>query len=200
MSAGRVSTTSSPTPAAVSFAVPCPPSRARGASTASTWMALLIAFCRISVAPTGWLSRPIEKTLLRQLVRTREIYLFDYNAEDGSLSNQRDFARFNESDGLPDGATLDAEGRLWSAMWDGSCVVRLLPDGGIDERILLPTRKASSLTFGGNDYTDIYITTAGGNTREADGDLAGSLFRVRATRPGVPEFFSRILLPNSNPG
>jgi D-xylono/L-arabinono-1,4-lactonase len=130
----------------------------------------------------------------------REIYLFDYNAEDGSISNQRDFARFNESDGLPDGATLDAEGRLWSAMWDGSCVVRLLPDGGIDERILLPTRKASSLTFGGNDYTDIYITTAGGNTREADGDLAGSLFRVRATRPGVPEFFSRILLPNSNPG
>ena len=78
--------------------------------------------------------------------------------------------------------------------------MRLLPDGGIDERILLPTRKASSLTFGGNDYTDIYITTAGGNTIEADGDLAGSLFRVRATRPGVPEFFSRILLPNSNPG
>jgi D-xylonolactonase len=128
-----------------------------------------------------------------------EIYLFDYNAEDGSISNGRVFARFNEFDGLPDGATLDAEGRLWSAMWDGSCIVRFLPDGGIDERIVLPTRKVSSLTFGGEDYRDIYITTAGGNTREADGELSGSLLRVRGKLSGVPEFFSRVLLPKSNP-
>jgi D-xylono/L-arabinono-1,4-lactonase len=124
----------------------------------------------------------------------REIYLFDYNAEDGSIGNRRIFARFDEADGLPDGATLDAEGRLWSAMWDGSCIVRFLPDGGIDKKIELPTRKTSSLTFGGDDYTDIYITTAGGNTKEADGPLSGALFRLSVAHPGLPEFFSRILL------
>ena len=121
-----------------------------------------------------------------------EIYLFDYNVENGALSNQRVFARFSEADGLPDGATLDAAGHLWSALWDGTCIVRLLADGKIDKKIMLPARKASSLTFGGEDYSDIYITTAGGNTKEADGPLAGALFRIKAQTPGIPEFFSRI--------
>jgi D-xylonolactonase len=129
----------------------------------------------------------------------REIYLFDYNREDGSIGNQRIFAHFNEADGLPDGVTLDAEDRLWCAMWDGSCIVRFLPNGAIDKKIQVPARKTSSLTFGGDDYTDVYITTAGGNTKEADGPLSGALFRLRAERPGLPEFFSRILLaPDSS--
>lgn len=122
----------------------------------------------------------------------REIYQFDYNVEDGSLSNQRVFACFDETDGLPDGATLDAEGRLWSALWDGACIVRLRADGKIEQKITLPTRKASSLTFGGEDLTDIYVTTAGGNTKETDGPLAGALFRIKSQIRGLPEFFSRI--------
>jgi len=122
----------------------------------------------------------------------REIYYFDYNEEDGSISNQRVFARFKEGDGLPDGAALDSDGRLWSAMWDGACIVRLLPNGEIDKRIMLPTRKTSSLTFGGEGYADIYITTAGGHSRVEDGPLAGGLFRLKGQTPGFPEFFSRI--------
>jgi D-xylonolactonase len=70
----------------------------------------------------------------------------------------------------------------------------LIPDGSIARKIVLPARKISSLTFGGNDYTDIYITTAGGNTKEADGLLSGALLRLKAERPGLPEFFSRILI------
>jgi D-xylonolactonase len=122
----------------------------------------------------------------------REIYLFDYNVEDGTLSNQRVIARFAESDGLPDGATLDAEGRLWSALWDGGCIARLFPDGQIEKRIPLPARKVSSLTFGGDEYADIYITTAGGNNKSEDGELAGALFRVTGQTHGVPEFLSEI--------
>jgi D-xylono/L-arabinono-1,4-lactonase len=122
----------------------------------------------------------------------REIYIFDYNIEDGYISNRRVFARFAESEGLPDGATLDAEGDLWSAVWDGACVVRFLPDGRIDKKISLPTRKTSSLAFGGSDYTDIYVTTAGGNTKQEDGPQAGALFRLKTQARGVPEFFSRI--------
>jgi len=122
----------------------------------------------------------------------REIYIFDYNIEDGNISNQRIFARLAESEGLPDGATVDAEGHLWSAIWDGACVVRFLPDGRIDTKISLPTRKTSSLAFGGSDYTDIYVTTAGGNTKQEDGPQAGALFRLKTRTRGVPEFFSRI--------
>ena len=122
----------------------------------------------------------------------REIYVFDYNIQDGAISNQRLFATFEESDGLPDGATLDAEGRLWSAFWDGACIVRFLPDAQIDGRVTFPARKTSSLTFGGDDYTDIYVTTAGGNTKQEDGEQAGALFRLKTQTRGVPEYFSRV--------
>lgn len=122
----------------------------------------------------------------------REIYLFDYNIQTGALSNRRVFARFSETDGLPDGATVDSAGGLWSAIWDGGRIVRLLTDGKINKEIMLPARKTSSLTFGGEDYSDIYITTAGGNIQEVDGPLAGAFFRMKAQIPGLPEFFSCI--------
>jgi D-xylonolactonase len=124
-----------------------------------------------------------------------EVYLFDYDEGDGSLSNRRVFATFAESEGLPDGATLDAQGCLWSALWGGASIVRIGPDGQIEERIPIPAKKASSLTFGGEDYTEMYITTAGGNTNEEDGAQAGALFRLKAYAQGVPEFFSRIPVP-----
>jgi len=122
----------------------------------------------------------------------REIYLFDYNVEEGTIHNQRVFARFDDADGLPDGLTIDGGGRLWSALWDGACIVRLLADGKIERKIALPTQKVSSLTFGGTNYADIYITTAGGKTRDKDGALAGALFRLKTNANGVADFFSRI--------
>jgi D-xylonolactonase len=128
----------------------------------------------------------------------REIYLFDYEAGDGTISNRRIFARFRDSEGLPDGITVDAEGFVWCAMWDGHCILRLSGDGALVGKIMLPVPKASSLTFAGEDYSEIYITTAGGNVREQDGRVAGSLFRARPGIRGVPEFFSRIQFPGSS--
>jgi len=52
--------------------------------------------------------------------------------------------------------------------------------------------RLSSLTFGGEDLQDIYVTTAGGNTKLEDGEAAGSLFRVRLGAIGRLEFLSRI--------
>jgi D-xylono/L-arabinono-1,4-lactonase len=124
-----------------------------------------------------------------------EIYTFDYNVEDGTITNRRIFASIPESEGLPDGATLDAEGHLWSALWDGSCVVRFFPNGKIDEKITFPALKTSSLTFGGENYTDIFVTTAGGNKKQENGSLAGALFHLKSQIRGLPEFFSRIPVP-----
>ncbi len=121
-----------------------------------------------------------------------EIYLFDYDIADGSISNQRVFKRFAPDDGFPDGATLDAQGRLWCALWDGSAVVRLDNDGTVQQQIPLPVGKVSSLTFGGAGYGDMYITTAGGNDKATEGALAGGLFRLRGIAKGVPEFVSRV--------
>jgi len=127
------------------------------------------------------------------------IYLFDYDVEDGSLNNQRVFAHFEESDGMPDGATLDADGRLWSAFWDGGCIRRLDANGRVDKTISLPVPNVTSLTFGGEDSADLYITTAGGHNKLEEGPLAGAMFRLKSQARGVPEFFSRIRIPGSAP-
>lgn len=124
----------------------------------------------------------------------REIYLFDYDQATGALSNQRLFVRTPdaEEEGIPDGMTVDAEGYVWSARWDGSCLVRYTPWGQEERRIHFPAKKVSSVTFGGTDYTDIYVTTAGGNRKATDGAAAGALFRLKLGIRGVPEFYSRI--------
>jgi sugar lactone lactonase YvrE len=122
----------------------------------------------------------------------REIYRFDYCADNGILSNQRIFATIAEGDGLPDGLTVDVLGRVWSALWDGSSIVRFDQHGHLEARFALPARKVSSLTFGGDSLQDLYVTTAGGHAKEEDGICAGALFRIASGACGRPEFFSKI--------
>lgn len=126
---------------------------------------------------------------------TREISIFDYDQESGALTNRRLFVRTPENKGAPDGMTVDAEGCVWTAKWGGGCVVRYSPEGRELLRIEFPAKKVSCLTFGGDDYGDIYVTTAGGDKKDADGPGAGALFRVRAGVKGLPEFPSRIAEP-----
>lgn len=122
----------------------------------------------------------------------RTIYLFDYNEERGTLSNRRTFVRTTESDGMPDGMTVDSEGYVWTALWDGSSLVRYTVEGKEAQRVPIPAKKASSLVFGGDDLTDIYVTSAGGQNKSSEGASAGALFRLNLGIPGVPEFVSRI--------
>lgn len=130
--------------------------------------------------------------------RKREIYLFDYDQASGELANQRLFVHVPEGEGVPDGMTVDAEGFVWSARWNGGCLVRYAPDGAPDGgevlRIPFPAKKVSSVIFGGPDYTDMYVTTAGGDNKAQEGKGAGALFRLNLGINGVPEFASRIEL------
>lgn len=122
------------------------------------------------------------------------IYRYDYDETTGALSNRQIFASVPESDGLPDGMTVDTEGGIWSARWDGNTLVRYAPDGTLTHRIDFPVRKVSSVTFGGDDYTEMFVTTAGGNEKATDGKDAGSIYRLRTAFKGLPEFVSRIAI------
>ena len=123
---------------------------------------------------------------------TRNIYIFDYNRATGAISNQRVFVQTPDGEGVPDGMTVDADGYVWSARWDGGVLVRYTPDGVEERRITFPAKKVSSVTFGGPDYTDIYVTTAGGDQKAREGDGAGALFRLRLGIQGKAEFRSKI--------
>jgi len=122
----------------------------------------------------------------------RTIWLFDYSQEQGTLSNRRPFIQTADSDGMPDGMTVDSEGYVWSALWDGSSIVRYTAEGKESQRIPIPAKKSSSLIFGGEDLSEIYVTSAGGTNKEAEGAAAGALFRLRPGVRGIPEFVSRI--------
>ena len=144
--------------------------------------------------PNGMGFTPDRKSLYVTESEAHAIYRFDYDQATGGLSNKEIFLETSGEDGVPDGLTVDAEGYVWSARWDGHSVVRHDPEDGTEvDRIEVPAPKASSVTFGGADYGDMYVTTAKGHDAEDD-PPAGSLLRVEAGVGGVPEFRSRILL------
>ena len=123
----------------------------------------------------------------------RTIHRFDYDRDSGELTGRAVAVSIPESAGLPDGMTVDTEGNLWSARWGGWAVVKFSPAGEELDRIALPVEKVSSVTFGGADLDELYITTAGGKADKETPD--GTVYRVRVSVGGRPEFRSRILLP-----
>lgn len=111
----------------------------------------------------------------------RIIYSYDYHRADGSVRNRREFIRLSTTEGIPDGMTVDSEGFVWSAHWFGGCIVRYDPDGKEQRRIHLPATQTSSLTFGGPDLTDIFVTSA--HLTDAL-SLAPALYRPESSNRG----------------
>jgi D-xylonolactonase len=132
------------------------------------------------------------------------IYKYDYDLEDGAISNRRVFAEVPHDLGMPDGLTVDSEGYVWSAHWRGSRITRYRPDGVIDRTIECPFRKPTSLVFGGVGLRDLYVTTAsdkdetlertGLSPEEAVRKAGGLVYRYRSDVMGKPEHRAYITL------
>ncbi|MFP4345906.1 MAG: SMP-30/gluconolactonase/LRE family protein [Anaerolineales bacterium] len=121
------------------------------------------------------------------------IHVYDYERTTGELRNRRPFVEVGQDlQGKPDGLVVDVEGHIWVAFYGGGAIIRYHPDGSRERRIELPVSQVTSLAFGGLDYTDLYITTAGGDNREKNGAAAGALFRMRPGVQGKPPFLSRV--------
>jgi L-arabinonolactonase len=120
---------------------------------------------------------------------TRTIREYRLSEPDGMLSAPRVFAQTPKG-AFPDGATVDADGCVWSAHWGGGCVVRYTPEGRIDRTVTVPTCQPSCVCFAGPDLDVLCITTA----REGLDDStlraephAGDVFLYRAGVRGLPE-------------
>jgi sugar lactone lactonase YvrE len=111
---------------------------------------------------------------------TRRVVAYDYDNPSGHISNKRTIIKIAKQDGFPDGMTIDNEGMLWIAHWDGWQVTRWDPESGKKlYSVKMPVAKVTSCTFGGEDFTDLYITSAKiGLAEDAliQQPLAGSLF------------------------
>lgn len=116
---------------------------------------------------------------------TYRVDRFAFEPVSGALTDRRPTVAIREGAGGPDGMTVDAEGYLWVALWDGWAVERYGPDGRLDRRVEVPAQQASSCAFGGPDLDLLFITTAqegfppGG---VPDQPHAGGVF---VCRPGV---------------
>ena len=93
-------------------------------------------------------------------------------------------------DALPDGMCIDAEGKLWIALFGGGAVTRWDPVSGLLlERLELPCRQVTSCCFGGPNLDQLFMTTA---RREMDAaaieaePLAGGLFQADVGVKGLP--------------
>lgn len=123
------------------------------------------------------------KTLYFIDTGTRQVKAFDFENDTGNIANGRIVILIPESEGIPDGMTIDNEGMLWIALWGGWKVARWNPITGekLDE-IALPVSQVTSCTFGGSNYDDLYITSAAIGLSEenlAKQPHAGSLFVVK---------------------
>lgn len=120
----------------------------------------------------------------------QEIWCYDYTPQTGAIAGRRVFAHTRDEPGQPDGATVDAEGYLWNAQWDGWRLVRYAPDGTVDRVVDLPVQKPTSCIFGGPDLRTLYVTTAiwdlTGEALAAQ-PLAGALLAFETDVPGLPE-------------
>lgn len=124
---------------------------------------------------------------------------FDYDIEDGTISNPQVIFELPKSMGLTDGLIIDSEGCLWLAVWGGSRVIRMTTEGRIISTIELPVTQVSSMGFGGKNLDQLYITSATlhvNQSKNPDQPLAGSLFVADVGVQGVDQFMFKAPQPN----
>ena len=144
------------------------------------------------------------RTMFWSDTREHVVRAYDFDARDGSLSREREFARFaprtagqslDDYGGRPDGAAVDSEGAYWVAMYEGQRLLRLAPDGSLLAELKLPVRCPTMPCFGGADLRTLYITSAR-EGRPADElaaqPLAGWVLTLTVEVPGLPVHFAHL--------
>lgn len=121
--------------------------------------------------------------------RRGTIYAFAFDAASGTLGERRVLVDLGGVPGGPDGATIDADGGLWSAQVDGGCLIRYDAQGRMERVVRLPVSRPTACAFGGADYRKLFVTTStrtlGDAQRRAE-PLAGRLLVLDVGFSGLP--------------
>jgi len=123
---------------------------------------------------------PDEQTFYFIDTPTSTVMAYRYDKESGEITAPESVITIPIADGYPDGMTIDEEGMLWIAHWNGWQISRWNPKNG--QKLLklpLPVANVTSCTFGGEGLNDLYITTARKDIPETElikQPLAGALF------------------------
>lgn len=119
----------------------------------------------------------------------RKIYAYDFEAEPGTIRDRRVLIDLSDEVAEPDGLTIDQQGNIWSALWNGWGIACFNPNGQEILRVKVPIQRPTCVTFGGSDRTDLYITSASVGLSQQEikqGFFAGDLFRFSTQAIGLP--------------
>ncbi|MFJ4711867.1 SMP-30/gluconolactonase/LRE family protein [Streptomyces sp. NPDC088785] len=131
---------------------------------------------------TGWSP---DGTLMYYVdTATGRIDVFDVEGE--RVVHRRGLARVEPGAGHPDGLTVDADGCVWVALWDGAALRRYTPAGVLDRVVPLPVRRPTACAFGGPGLSDLYVTSARVGL-DPPSPLAGSLLVLPGIGRGLPQ-------------
>ena len=127
------------------------------------------------------------------------IWRFPWDAGTGQLGEREVFVSLKGTERYPDGSTIDAEGYLWNAQWNGWRVTRYAPDGSENRVIEMPVACPTSCCFAGASLDQLLVTSARkGQTEDAlaSQQHAGAVFEIpeHGTR-GIPETDCSVRFP-----
>lgn len=134
-----------------------------------------------------------EKTMYYIDTDRGNVRAYNYDKKTGDITNERVVITVSDTLGYPDGMTIDSEGMLWIALWNGNGVSRWNPNTGeMLQFIEVPAHNVSSCAFGGEDLATLYITSARVDMTEEElkaKPLSGGVFKVVPGVKGVKSYF-----------
>ena len=118
-----------------------------------------------------------------------DVRAYDYDVDTANIENERVVVE-HQGAGHFDGMSIDEEGMLWIALFQGGGVSRYNPQSGeLLQELKVPAEQVTSCAFGGANLDELYITSAATGLTEKqleEQPLAGSLLRTSVGVRGVP--------------
>jgi sugar lactone lactonase YvrE len=134
-----------------------------------------------------------EKTMYYIDTDRGDVQAYNYDKKSGNITDERVIITVSDTLGYPDGMTIDSEGMLWIALWNGNGVSRWNPNTGeMLQFIEVPAHNVSSCAFGGENLETLYITSA--RLDMTDEELkakpnSGGVFKVVPGVKGIKSYF-----------
>ena len=106
---------------------------------------------------------------------------FDYDLDNGKISNPKNLITFDASTGVPDGMSVSSDGKIVVALWDGGRIEIYEPTGAKVSEIKLGVSRPTCCTFAGSNQDILIVSTASQGIDRAGEPLAGKILAVTGT-------------------
>lgn len=127
-----------------------------------------------------------ERTLVCADTVAGVVHASPYDPDDAAVGPRSVLHDHASVGGLPDGATVDAEGRVWSCVLRRGALVRL-GEHGAERLVELPVANPSDVAFGGPDMRRLFVTSIAVDLGAPPGPEGGRLLALDVGIAGRPE-------------